>query len=124
MLHTCSVVIAPDAPIVTISPPGPIQGALVGSPQTIDCIATTSIVVYSGLLNFIWMGPHGDSITTNSSRVTIDSITSSGNTYTSRLQFAYLTERDGGNYTCNVQLFNVSGSNSIVIEQPDCEYML
>jgi len=115
--------IAPDAPNVTISPPGPIQGAMVGSSQTIDCIATTTVVIYSGLLDFIWIGPGGGSITTNS-RVTIDSITSSGNTYTSSLQFAYLTERDGGNYTCNVQLFNVSGTNSIVIEPPDCEYML
>ena len=44
--------------------------------------------------------------------------------YTSTLQFDYLTETDGGNYNCTVQLFNVNGSNSVEIETPDCEYIL
>ena len=50
-----------------------------------------------------WMGPGGESIT-NDSRVTISPTTSSGNNYTSSLQFTYLMERDEGMYTCNVTI--------------------
>jgi len=85
---------------------------MVGSPQVINCTATTPIdnVDITTYLNFIWTGPGGGSIT-NNSRVTISPTTSSGNTYTSNLQFTYLMEGDEGTYTCNVTFVDVTGSN-------------
>ena len=87
-------------PTITISPSGPIQGAMVGSSQVINCMVSTVIEVESSLLMISWMGPGG--VITNDSRVTISPTTSSGNTHTSSLQFAYLMEEDEGTYTCNV----------------------
>ena len=61
-----------------------------------------------------WMGPGG--VIINDSRVIISPTTSSGNTYTSILQFAYLMEGDNGTYTCNVMISGASGNNSIEIQ--------
>ena len=44
------------------------------------------------------------------SRVTISPTTSSGNNYTSSLQFTYLMEGDEGMYTCNVMILETNGS--------------
>ena len=52
----------------------------------------------------------------NDSRVTISLTTSSGNTYTSSLQFTYLMEGDEGTYTCSVMILNASGSDSVEIQ--------
>ena len=52
-----------------------------------------------------WMGTGGESIT-NDSRVTISPTTSSGNNYTSSLQFTYLMEGDEGMYTCSVMILD------------------
>ena len=60
-----------------------------------------------------WMGPGGESIT-NGSRVTISATTSSGNNYTSSLQFTYLMEGDEGMYTCNVMILETT--NLIVLQ--------
>ena len=59
-----------------------------------------------------WMGPGGESIA-NDSRVTISPTTSSGNNYTSSLQFTYLMEGDEGMYTCNVMILNSTALDSI-----------
>ena len=92
-------------PTVTISPSGPIQGAMVGSPQVINCtVSTVSGVEFSSVM-ISW-----DSIMTDS-RVTISLTTSSGNTYISSLQFTYLMEGDEG--TCNVMILNTSESQSV-----------
>ena len=102
-------------PTVTISPPGPIQGAMVGSPLVINCTVSTVSGVESSLVMIIWMGPGGGSIMGNS-RMTISPTTSSGNDYTSSLQFNYLMEGDEGTYTCNVTILETTVSQSVELE--------
>ena len=63
------------------------------------------------LVMISWMGPGGESIT-NDSRLTISPTTSSGNNYTSSLQFTHLMEGDEGMYTCNVMILETIGSQS------------
>ena len=94
--------VVPNPKMYTL-PSGPIQGAMVGSPQDIQCIVSTvdGVELSSVLIN--WVGPRGESIT-NDSRVTISPTTSSGNNYTSSLQFTYLMEGDEGIYTCIVMI--------------------
>ena len=88
-------------------PYSPIQGAMVGSPQDIQCIVSTVSGVELSSVMISWMGPGGESIT-NDSRVTISPTTSSGNNYTSSLQFTYLMEGDEGMYTCNVMILDTN----------------
>ena len=102
-------------PTVTISPSGPIQGAMVGSPQVISCTVSTVSGVDCSSVMISWMGPGGGSVMSDS-RVTISPTTSSGNTYTSSLQFTYLMEGDEGTYTCNVMILETSGSQSDSVE--------
>ena len=97
-----------------MTPSGPIQGAMVGSPQDIQCIVSTVSGVELSSVMISWMGPGGESIT-NDSRVTISPTTSSGNNYTSSLQFTYLIEGDEGMYTCNVMILKTNGSNVVQI---------
>ena len=107
--------------MVTISPPGPIEDTTVGNPQELTCIATTTVMVRSNLLTFMWI-KQGEGIITSNSRMTIQPVTFVNNMYMSVLQFEYFLESDGGIYICNVTFFNVTGSNSVEIEPPDCEY--
>ena len=88
-------------------PSDSIQGAMVGSPQDIQCIVSTVSGVELSSVMISWMGPGGESIT-NDSRVTISPTTSSGNNYTSSLQFTYLMEGDEGVYTCNVMILETN----------------
>ena len=97
-------------------PRGPIQGAMVGSPQDIQCIVSTVSGVELSSVMINWMGPGGESIT-NDSRVTISPTTSSGNNYTSSLQFTYLMEGDEGMYTCNVMILETISSNIVEIAE-------
>ena len=106
--------------IVTISPSGPIQEAMVGSPQFINCTVSTVSGVESSSVMISWMGPGGGSIISDS-RVTVRPTTSSGNNYTSSLQFTYLMEGDEGTYTCNVMTLETSGSQSVELEPLMCE---
>jgi len=63
------------------------------------------------------MGPGGN-ITTTNGRVSIRSVTDDGsNMYSRSLQFTYLMEGDEGTYTCNVMILDISGSQSIALEQ-------
>ena len=87
---------------------------MVGSPQDIQCIVSTVSGVELSSVMISWMGPGGESIT-NDSRVTISPTTSSGNNYTSNLQFTYLMEGDEGMYTCNVMILETGISNIITI---------
>ena len=98
-------------PTVTISPSGPIQGAMVGSPQVINCTVTevSGVTPNSGLI--IWSGPNGD-IMNNSRTMIMEAYNSDDNTYTSSLQFTYLMEGDNGTYTCNFIAGEVSVSQS------------
>ena len=116
ILHTYFTVIffalhTVPTPTVTISPSGPIQGAMVGSYQVINCTVSTVSGVESSSVMISWMGPGG--VITNNSRVTISPTTSSGNTYTSSLQFTYLMEGVEGTYTCNVMILETTGSQSV-----------
>ena len=87
-IHFSSTV---SLPTVTISPSGPIQGAFVDDPQMIQCkVSTVSGVEFSSVM-ISWIQPGGDTIT-NDSRVTISPTSSSGNNYSSSIQFTYLME--------------------------------
>ena len=90
---------------------------MVGNPQDIQCIVSTVSGVELSSVMISWMGPGGESIT-NDSRITISPTTSSGNNYTSSLQFTYLTEGDEGMYTCNVMILETSASDFVNIFNP------
>ena len=101
-------------PTVNISPSGPIQGAMVGSPQVINCIVAGVIEVESSSVMIAWMGPNGVDVMNNSGTIFLDLTASNGNTtYTSSLQFAYLIEGDNGTYTCNFMASEISVSQSV-----------
>ena len=95
---------------------------MVGSPQDIQCIVSTVSGVELSSVMISWMGPGGEFIT-NDSRVTISATTSSGNNYTSSLQFTYLMEGDEGMYTCNVMILETSISTLIAIENRSSKYI-
>ena len=103
-------------PTVSITPSGPIQGAMVGSLQDIQCIVSTVSGVELNSLLISWMGPGGDTIK-NDSRVTINPTSGSGNTYTSNLQFMYLMEGDEGTYECDVMILETNVSEVIIIKK-------
>ena len=105
--------IVPDINITL--PSGPIQGAMVGSPQDIQCIVSTVDGVESNSVMIGWIGPRG-AITTNG-RVTVGSVNNDGsNNYSSSLQFDYLSEGDEGSYTCNVMILDASSSQSVELQ--------
>ena len=85
-----------------------------GSPQVINCTVSTVSGVESSSVMISWMIPGG--VIANDSRVIISPITSSGNTYTSSLQFTYLMEGDEGTYTCNVMILETNESQSIELQ--------
>ena len=85
------------------------------NPQVITCTVSTVSGVESSSVMISWNGP-GGVVITNDSRVTISPTTSSGNTYTSSLQFIYLMEGDEGTYTCNVMILDASGSQSVELQ--------
>ena len=121
-------------PTVTISPPGPIQGAMVGSPQVINCTVSTVSGVERDSVTITWMiaeggsgggsgGNHGvvDIIMSNDRVTIIPVISSGGYNYTSSLQFTYLMEGDEGTYICDVMILETSETNSIDIENISSE---
>ena len=94
---------------------------MVGSPQVINCTVSTVSGVESSLVMISWMGP-GEGSVVNDSRVTISPTTSSGNSYTSTLQFIYLLMEDVGNYTCNVMILETSESQSVELGLLMCKF--
>ena len=103
-------------PTVITSLSGPIQGAMVGSPQVINCRVSTVSGVESSSVMISWMRPGGN-ITTTNDRVSIGSVTDDGNNaYTRSLQFTYLMEGDEGTYTCNVMILDTRGSQSVELQ--------
>ena len=116
-------------PAVTISPSGPIQGAMVGSPQVINCTVSTVSGVERNSVIITWMIAEGGSvggsggnfgvidIIMSNDRVTIIPVTSIGGyNYTSSLQFTYLMEGDEGIYICDVMILETSETNLVDIE--------
>ena len=102
-------------PTVSMTPSGPIQGAMVGSPQDIQCTVSTVSGVELNSVMISWMGPGGDTIR-NDSRVIISPTSGSGNNYTSSLQFMYLMEGDEGTYECSVMILNNTTSSTTEVE--------
>ena len=86
-----------------------------GSSQVINCTVSTVSGVESSSVMISWMRPGGSSLI-DDSRVTISQTISSGNTYTSGLQFMYLMEGDEGTYTCIVMILETSGSRSVELQ--------
>ena len=107
--------LAVPLPKLTILPSDFIQGAMVGSPQDIQCIVSTVSGVELSSVMISWMEPGGESIA-NDSRMTITPTTSSGNNYTSSLQFAYLMEGDEGIYTINVMILDTIVSKTFELK--------
>ena len=83
--------------------------------STVSGVESSSVMIS-------WMGPGG--VITNDSRVTISPTTSSGNTYTSSLQFTYLMEGDEGTYTCNVIILETSGSQLVTLQSLISKFLL
>ena len=110
-----SLYISVPVPTIIISPSGPIQGAMVGSPQDIQCIVSTVDGVDLSSVMISWVGPGGVSIT-NDSRVTISPTTSSGSNYTSGLHFTYLMEGDEGVYKFSVTILDAIKFQTIEID--------
>ena len=108
---------AVPTPTVTISPSGPIQGVMVGSPQVVNCTVGTVSGVNSSSVMISWIGSGGNIDATNG-RVSIGSVTDDGNNmYTRSLQFTYLMEGDeGASYMCNVMILGRSVSQSVEIQ--------
>ena len=102
-------------------PSGPIQGAMVGDPQVINCTVSTVSGVESSSVIISWMGPGG--VITDDSRVIMSPTTSSGNSYTSSLHFTYLMEGDDGTYTCNVMILETNGSQSVELQSLTSKYV-
>ena len=102
-------------PTITLTPSGPIQGAMVGGPQDIQSTVGTVEGVELSAIVISWTVPGGDAITPDS-RVTISATTSSGNDYISTLQFAYLMEGDEGMYTGNVMILEATASQTVEIQ--------
>ena len=111
------VCIVPDL-TVTISPPGPIQGAIVGDHQVINCIVSTVSGVDPNLVLIIWLDPEGNSVIPDG-RVTISDTTPIGDgNFARSLIFTFLMEGvygDEGNYTCDAMILDASGTDSFVI---------
>ena len=99
-------------PVITIVPTDIIQGAMVGSPQTIICTVNTVDGVDFSSVTIDWIGPersftNNSRITTKSDAEELESL-SYHNKYNSSLQFAYLMEGDEGIYTCSVTILDTT----------------
>ena len=114
--------VVPD-PRVLMLPSGSIQGATVGSPQAIECVVSTVSGVKLSSVMISWMGPNG-SLTTDSSRIIINPVTSLGNNFTSSIHFIYLMEGDEGIYTCNIMILETTQSGVVDLGRLTCKYKL
>ena len=87
---------------------------MVGSPLVINCTVSTVSGMESSSVMISWIGPEG--VITNDSRVAISPATSSGNTYTSSIQFTYLMKGDEGTHSCIVMISGASENATIEIQ--------
>ena len=98
-----------------ILPHTSIQGAMVGSPQAIQCIVSTVSGVESSLVMISWKGPNGPYTSNSRISVEIDGL-ANHNIYYSTLQFVYLMEGDEGIYTCSVTILDTVNLKAAKIE--------
>jgi len=89
--------------------------ARVGNTINLNCVVTTVNGVEFSSVAFNWVGPGGIPVT-NDRRIIINPTISTGNSYTSGIQFTYLMEGDEGTYTCNVMILETHGSASVTLE--------
>ena len=108
-------------PTVAISPSSSIQGAMVGSPQAIQCIVSTVSGVELSSVMISWIGPDG-SLITDSSRIIVNPVTFSDNSYTSSIHFIYLMEGDEGIYTCNVMILETTQNSTVELSSLTCKH--
>ena len=102
-------------PRISLQPSRYLQ--VVGEMQDIICSVTITSTIDPKSVELTWTNVDG--IITADNRVTIiTNITEnpSSFTYTTKITFAYLMERDEGNYTCNVETEDMMESRSIIIE--------
>ena len=98
---------------------------MVGSPLTIDCRVDTTVPgVSSSSIMISWTAPGGVGSIMNNTRMTISPTTSSGNVFTSSLQFTYLMEGDEGNYICNWMILQATGSRSVELQSLTSKFLL
>ena len=95
---------------------------MVGDLLTVECRVDTVPGVSSSSVTISWTAPGGGSIMSDS-RVTISPTTSSGNVFTSSLQFTYLMEGDEGNYTCNWMILQSSGSETVELQSLTSKFL-
>ena len=102
----------PD-PTVTISPPGPIVGTVVGSPLNARCTVNTVDGVEFSDVMITWTGP---GVFTD--RFITGSISSFGNnTFYRTLQLTHLMQTDEYNpFFCIAMILEASGTESIEVE--------
>ena len=85
--------------------------------QYITCSITITSAIDPDSVELTWT--NADSIITADNRVTIMPTNITENpfsfTYTTTIQFAYLMEGDEGNYTCNVEVNNMTESHSTTL---------
>ena len=96
----------------------PIGQPRVGMSVDIVCTVSTVSGVESSSVLISWTvsgGGSGGGSIINDSRVSISSTTSSGNNYTSSVQFTYLMEGDEDTYTCNATILEISESSSYTL---------
>jgi len=108
------VILIVASPVIAILPFGPIQGAKVGSSQTIHCVVYTVNGVKLSSVMISWIGPRGKSISSDG-RVIISPAAIDGNHFASSLRFAYLMEGDEGIYTCNVMILETNTSDTLLL---------
>ena len=104
--------------MVTTVLDSPTSQPRVGMSVDIVCRVSTVSGVESSSVFISWTGPGGGLVggpIINDSRVSISPTTSSGNNFTSSVQFTYLMEGDEGTYTCNVIILETSGSSSCML---------
>ena len=104
--------------MVTTALEPPTSQPRVGMSVDIVCRVSTVSGVESSSVLISWTGAgegSGGGPIINDSRVSISPTTSSGNNYTSSIQFTYLIEGDEGTYTCNVMILETSGSSSYIL---------
>jgi len=85
--------------------PNYLQQGIIGEAHDLDCLIILSSTVSSTSVNLTW------NFNSNDSRVTVIPTTittddSVGIIYTTVIQFAYLIEEDGRNYTCTLTIEN------------------
>ena len=104
-------------PRISFQPSGFLQGT-VGEMQDIICSVTISSAVDPDSVELTWTD--ANNIVTADNRVTIISTNITENsfsfTYTTAIQFAYLTQDDGGSFTCNIAVENMMESRSVALQ--------